>query len=457
MARTNIQTDLLPVLRGARAERCDEQTLAHSLPHVVWDRIAHYVSEHSPTLLVLATFSQDLKDICRPHLSKCFKKLPSGERFLHHRVLQLVLQRYVDPSYIYEIDCEDAKPWKGNIELGRESIEDFDEDFEYKYDAIDLGENLDHRKRRVSQLLREAVLSSPWISSAKEDEICERYQDADPDAPLAVLPPLCTKVKTLEIPDHADLCAAVVQAVAQAYHERGSTGIEARRTAWEAALRDRDAPAIHKRPEPDALPFSELLILYTQDRHWVRRWVFLTDSLPFIGIPSLHRVILDAARDRGFAWPPEVVKCSCPEIWLHRSLCTPRAVRAFAEGMVGPCEIRQHFSLDGEWVEEDDQAELTWDSVLVRRREDGSKDVEMRIEFEGGDPGYEHAWVSWMFWGKMQNWRRLDEEFSLQEGDERYTGLGAGTFGVAIAEGWDSRSMGFGANIFDQDRLSLPW
>ena len=425
MALNNTPADLLPALEPTEGEQRGEETLARSLPYVALDRILYFVSD-TPTLLTIATISQDFKDICRPHLSMHYEKLPAGERFLYHHVLQLVLEGYVDPSYIYEIDCEDAKLFRGGVERGQESLEDF----QYKYDAVRSEEDPDDRKRHVLSLLRGAVSMSPWLSDAREDEVCEQFQFCDPDAALAVLLPLCTKLKTLEIPRYACHCAAVVQAVAQAYCQRGITGAEARRSAWEAALRDRAAPVRRRSPEPDVLPFSELMVLHTRDRHWVGCWLPLSDVTAFMGIPSLHRVVLDAIRDRDFSgWPAEHVKCSCPEIWLHRSSCTPRAIRAFAEGMANSCEIRQQFDLHGRWVQEEQQAELTWDSVLVSRREDGSKDIEMRIAFDGGDPGYEHGWVSWMWWGRMQDWRRLDEEFSVQEGDNHVVELGAGLWG----------------------------
>lgn len=425
MASNTASADLLPAIETMRVDQRHEESLAHSLPHVALDRIALFVSDHSPTLLTLATFSEDLKDICRPYISKGYETLHNGERFLCHRALQLVLQGYLDPSYIYQIDCENATLDGGNVKRGTESYEDL----KYRYDALRSAVDPERHRRHFSKLLREAVSRSAWIPLARQDEICEEVHIGDSDAALAVLLPLCTKLKTLEIPKHANHCAAVVQVISQAYRHRGITGPEARRTAWEAALRDRTAPTIRRCPAPDALPLSELLILYTEDRHWIGYWIPLANTIPFLGIPSLHRIILDVMRDREEdfpEWPAEYAACSCPEIWLHRSCITRRAIQAFAQGMADSCEIRQHLELDAHWTRGREQAELTWDSVLVRRREDGSKDVETRVAFDGGDPGFEHPWVSWMFWGKMQDWRRLDEEFSVQEGDDHLPELGAG-------------------------------
>lgn len=423
MALNNISSDILPPLESTDDEQRDEESSAHSLPHLAWDRIAHYVSDDTATLMTLATFSQDLKDICRPYISMHYEVLRRDERFLYHRVLQLVMQGYVDPSYIYEVECKNAKLDRGGVKRGKESMEDL----KYRYDAIRPADQADVQARLMSRLLREAVRKSPWIPQAREAEICEQFHIGDPDIALAVLLPLCTKIKTLEIPQRANYCAAVVQAVARRYHQRGITGEEARRSAWQAALRDRDTCVIRRRPEPDALPFSELMVLYTQDVGFSMYTICFAEMIAFMGIPSLHRVVLVAVRDSEFRrWPTGLVESCCPEIWLHRSLCTSQAVLALARGMAGPCEIRQHYELDPSYVQSGQEWELTWDSVLVRCREDGSTDIQARIAFEGGDPGYEHAWVSWMFWGKMQDWRRLDEEFSVQEGDDKIPEMGAG-------------------------------
>ena len=54
----------------------------------------------------------------------------------------------------------------------------------------------------------------------------------------------------------------------------------------------------------------------------------------------------------------------------------------------------------------------------MKHREDGGKTIEAKFDFEGGNPGHDHAWVSWLYHYKMQDWRRLDEQFTLQEGDK---------------------------------------
>jgi len=421
--------DLLHDLEPTESGRCGVESLAHWLPHLAWDRIAHFVSDDKTTLLTIATFGPDLKYICRPHISRHHEKLLLGEwhrrdRFMYHRVLQLVLEGYVDPSYIYEIECEGARICRGS--------RNDPEEYEYKYDAVHQEDCSHDRRRYISKLLREAVSMSPWIPHAKEDDICKDFHLGEPDAALAVLLPLCTKLKTLEIPQRADHCAIVVQAVAQAYQRRGITGVEARRSAWKAALRDRATAGVRRRPEPSALPFSELMILHTQDRDWNGWALQLREVTAFVGLPSLHRVILDSVRGEEFlAWPAEHVRSSCPELWLQRSSCLRRAILAYAKEMTESCEIRQQYQLDHSWVRCADEVGISWDSVVLRRREDGSKDIATSIAFEGGDPGYEHAWVSWIFHGKMQAWRRLDEEFSLQEGDEKVVELGAGLGGFA--------------------------
>lgn len=66
MGLDNIPADLLAALQRIEEKRASDWRLAHSIPHVAWDRIAHYVSDHLPTVFTLATFSPDLKDTCRP-------------------------------------------------------------------------------------------------------------------------------------------------------------------------------------------------------------------------------------------------------------------------------------------------------------------------------------------------------------------------------------------------------
>lgn len=109
MSLDELPADLLPALEPAGGRPLGQEPMAHSLSHLAWGRIAFYASDHLATLLTLADFSPELKDICRPHISKRYKRLTCRERFLFHRVLQLVLQEYAAPSYIYEIECARAK------------------------------------------------------------------------------------------------------------------------------------------------------------------------------------------------------------------------------------------------------------------------------------------------------------------------------------------------------------
>ena len=422
MAIHNLSADLLPAFEPTAGRPHRQRPLAHSLPHLAWDRIAYYLSDHLATLLTLADFSPDLKDICRPHISQRYERLHAGERFLYHRVLQLVLQRYVDPSYIYEIECDRAKlnrP-RGKPKPWEESLEGL----KYRSDAVRPEEEYEDRASNVLGLFREAINSSPWIPEAKKGGLCGMIAFGDPDSALAVLLPLCTKLKTLEVPWDAEYCAAVVQEVAQAYCRREAIATEARRAAFEAAVRDRGAPAVHARPDPSSLPLSELVVIGTADRGWDGCGPPLIDVAAFMGIPSLHRVILTAVRDERFSWPSDYVQSSCPEVWMERSSCIRRAALAFAGAMADSCEIRQQFDLNNNYLQNREELVFTWDSILVHRCEDGSKDINARIAFEGGNPGYDHAWVSWLVWGKMRDWRRLDEEFSLEEGDHDYIELG---------------------------------
>lgn len=54
---------------------------------------------------------------------------------------------------------------------------------------------------------------------------------------------------------------------------------------------------------------------------------------------------------------------------------------------------------------------------MIEQLKDVARKVQATLEFEGGDPGYRHGWVSWLFHGKMHDWKRIDEAFHTEEGD----------------------------------------
>jgi hypothetical protein len=123
-----------------------------------------------------------------------------------------------------------------------------------------------------------------------------------------------------------------------------------------------------------------------------------------MGIPSLHRIILCGLRDRQFpGWPKGEVKSSCPEIYFQESSVSRQAVLAFAEGLSAPCEIRQWYERPIRDNGVDDPEDPSWDRVLISKRADGTKNIEVRLDYEGGNPGYNYDWVSWLYWGKMHD------------------------------------------------------
>lgn len=381
------------------------------LPHVVWRCIASHLSNDLETLLHIASFSPDLQDVCRPHISAFFQTItrpmvPLPSDFYYHRLLQLILEGYLDPASIYEFYC----------------LADYSGSAPQRFFGDTTHQRVGTKERQMiafDQLLDGAVRASPYIPLGMHSKACTCFQCGDPDAALAVLLPLCTKLKILEIPVNSDLCATVVQNIAQEYQRQGVVAEDARRRAWTAASNDHGETAKRHRPPTDALPFSELLVLYTRHDGSETCSFGLASLTPYMGLPSLHRIVLEAVRDHSFpGWPADVVKCSCSEVYFQQSSVTKRTALAFAQGMMGPCEIRQWFEWDAHFDDGWEEGNPLWDRILVKRDEDGSKSVEARLEFEGGNPGYEHDWVSWLYHGKMMDWRRLDEGFSLQAGDE---------------------------------------
>ena len=128
------------------------------------------------------------------------------------------------------------------------------------------------------------------------------------------------KLKTLEIPAKSWHCANAVKAVAKAYHEQGITGEEARRRAGEAALRDGEPLTRQNSIAIFLLPFSELLVLCVQAGHYNDRYSFSLDRMiQFMGLPSIHRIILGGVRDKDedfVGGSPDIPECTCSEIYF---------------------------------------------------------------------------------------------------------------------------------------------
>lgn len=402
---------------------------ARPLPHLVWFCIACHLSDSLQTLLYLASLRPDLQNICRPHISAFFTRItrpvapiPSDDYYYHH-LLQLVLEGYIDPSEIREFHTWVFRPPKGERE-GR-AFRFFARDSLFRAVHRHSDATKSHNDT-INDRLRDAIHASPFIPREAEPEIYRRFENGDPDAALAVLLPMCTKLKMLEIPDHSPpLSSMVVQRVAKEYRRRGITAEVARQRAWAAALRDRNPRSDRKfHPESD-LPFSELLILCVIDHTGSFCSFSLEMMLPFMGLPSVHRIVLSAVREYDFSgWPSDIVPCTSPNIYFSQSSVSRCTILAFANGVTAPCEIRQWYEPDGYKYGAEDGGSPTWDRILVKNGTDGGKIVEARMEFDGGNPGNEHAWVSWLWHSKMIDWKRLDEPFSLAEGDEDNEWLG---------------------------------
>lgn len=393
---------------------------APSLPHVVWDRIAHYLSEDPATLLQVAALSADLTDICRPHISAVFETIEHPPAFLprtmfYHRILQFIFENLLDPTAICEFFSYDSRRYSG------QEGDPIDPD-----SALLLLDTLpgrswsEERLREFEQFVQELINSSPFIPDELKVDISARFRCGDPDAALAVMLPLCPKLKTLEIPEDSDLCGRMVQSIAREYRRRGVDPEYARKQAWQAAQRDRNLGSTRRLRAQSELPFSEVLILCVRDPQWNMRNFALSEMTAFMGLPSLHRIVLESLCESRFpGWPTDHVECSCPAVYFQLSALTRRAARRFAQGMTGPCEIRQWYFYNLRFAEEkEEQGQLRWDTTRVSSRADGGREVRMSVEHEGGNPGCEHPWVSWLWHGKMLEWRRLDEAFDVEPGDE---------------------------------------
>lgn len=386
-----------------------------ALPHVVWRCIVHHLRDCLSTLLHISRLSADLQDICRPYTSSFFHTIrqprdPLSRDFFYHNLLRLVLEGHVDASLIYEfyyVFQYNTAPRFTPSERTRPGLP---------------NGSTEQEVRRYDQLLRDAAHASPFIDPDLEASVCERFQRGDQDAALAVLLPLCTKLKLLQPPIGLELCDSLFRMITREYQQRNSNAAEAQSHAKAVVARDRGTrPQARTKPPLRALPFSELVVLKVQaDQHTFHSFP-LFKLIPMMCIPSLLRIILEGVVDQEFSsWPAEGGRCSCPEIYFQQSSLSRQAALAFAEELEPPssCKIRQWYQRPRPDVADADEDDPTWDSILVERRSDGTKSVEIGFEEDGGNPGYEYPWVSWLWRGKMEDWKRLDEEFELEDGDE---------------------------------------
>lgn len=395
-----------------------ETTSLTSLTHVAWRRVIFYLSGDLPTLLHVSSLSSDLQDICRPYITSFFHTIdepipPLPETYYYHHLVRLVLEGHLDASSIFEFyyafqyyadDCH-APPYPAWPHLPENATE--------------------AQARNFDRLFRQAVRASPFISSDMESKVCASFYQGNRGAALAVLLPLCTRLKMLEPPVESGICVSVFQSIAHEYQRRDTSAEKIRQHAREAAVRDRGAPQERKclqSASSDTLPLSELLVLFI-GAHQHGYSFPLVEIAPFMGIPSLHRIILQGVLDQTFpGWPATFSKCSCPEIYFQKAAVSRQAVLTFADALDPPCEIRQWYKEPRADVADSIEGDPTWDRVMISRNPDGSKSIDIHFEDQGGNPGWEHAWVSWLARGKMQDWRRLSEVFELDEGDSKLDG-----------------------------------
>jgi hypothetical protein len=177
--------------------------------------------------------------------------------------------------------------------------------------------------------------------------------------------------------------------------------------------------------EPVELPFSDLLVFYVEgnDDHTVYHSFWLPELRPFLGIPSLRRIILHGLRDWELdSWPPELPPILCPEIYFSQSSVHENVIMKFSEGIAGPCTLRQWYQQD-HWNDLPRELymgwEPGWDHLHVSVRETGERRVWTSLDCDGGLDGTQWPWVSWLWHRHMQDWEMLDEPFHGQEGDER--------------------------------------
>ncbi|TKX26623.1 hypothetical protein C1H76_1155 [Elsinoe australis] len=409
-----------PVTQKATEHEHEKASLS-LLPHVVWRRIVFYLSGDLTALLHVSAFSADLQRICRPYVSSFFHAIdepvaPLSKAYYYHDLLRLVLVGHLNASSIHEF-YYDAQYTGPDPRFPPPSFSEY-----LSGNATDL------ERRSFLQLARQAVRNASFIRPETEDEIFARFEKGEQDVAIALLLPLCTSLKLVEPPVKSKICATLFQTIAQEYQRRGVSADMARERAGKAAIRDRTVPQISTSSgsnSSDALPFSELSILYI--RSDPLGWSFsLVELAPFMAIPSLHRIILHGVLDQIFpGWPAGACECRCPEIYFQQSAVSPQAALAFAECLSPPCEVRQWYKqprqdiaecVEGEWNHE---AAPEWDHVVVNERTDGTKSVVIGLDYGGGNSPPIHAWVSWLGREKMRDWRRLDELFEVEEGDDR--------------------------------------
>jgi hypothetical protein len=419
---------------SSASDRIEDMSLTlYDLPHTAWDRVAYYVSDDLDTLLRLSTLSKAVQAICRPHTSAFFRKSVPAEIWEHkwlrnewanHSLVHMVLNGDIDPTYIQEYEC--IKQYS-HYDYVRRNGTDVIPFYPHRFMPTPTARpglprpGFEHSTERqichFDLLIRSAIDSSRWVSPEQREHVFQRFCTGDKDAAGIILLPLLKNLRAVNPPIKGGLCAELFRRVACESRHLGLPECS-------SDIDDYDSCELIV-DHSDTLPFPELLVLYVEP-NWSTRTIttfWLDNILPFLGIPSLRRIVLHGVRDWEYEdWPPpgDLPPIICPEIYFAQSSVPRDTAFKFSEYLAGPCTLMQWCQVDRYWfppLEQRMDFDPTWDHLRVEIKDSGERHVWTSLECEGGRPGYRYAWVSWLWHRKMQDWKLLDQEFSFEEGD----------------------------------------
>jgi hypothetical protein len=411
------------------------------LPHTAWDRVAHFLTDDLETLPRLSSFSRDLQAICRPYSSAHFRRaVPEvfwkhewlqvrGSQKTHwanHGLLHLVLNGDIDPKQILDYHCN-RQYTDYNYEAGEKDCNDDTKHYPNRFVLTPttrprlprpgFDDPTEKQTEAYDRLVISAIVSSQWISPEERDQVFERFRTGDQDAAGIILLPLLTSLKAVNPPIKGGLCSELFRKVARVSQSLSLARCGKDTEAGRPSVREPD-------DESKKLPFSELLIFYLEgnDQSNLTSSFWLPEIRPFLGIPSLQRIILHGVRDWELdSWPPELPPITCREIYLSQSSVHQDAIMKFSEGISGPCTLRQWYQQDN-WNFRDASLDMgwepDWDHLHVRVGPTGERQVWVSDECKGGIDGTKWPWVSWLWHRHMQDWEMLDQPFHGDESDK---------------------------------------
>jgi hypothetical protein len=346
---------------------------------------------------------------------KFFKQGPA-KKWMNNALVHLILNGDVDPTKILEYRCSgqytDYNDGKKN---SKGEIEHYENRFAPTATTRPglprpgFETPTERQIRAYDDLVLSAIESSRWISPDQKAEVFERFRTGDKDAAGVLLLPLLTNLKAVEPPLKGGLCAELFRQVANESRKRTNT------------INRSDVSNSARPGEAEKLPFSELLIFYLGaiKRDGVKVSFWLREIRPFLSIPSLRRIVLFGVRDWELDnWPSDMAPITCPEIYFAQSSVNRETIMEFSENIAGPCTLMQWHSTDIYFFYAQNMGnEATWDHLRVEVDERGGRNVWTSLECEGGRPGHDYPWVSWLWHGRMRDWERLDEPFYVEDGD----------------------------------------